>query len=391
MAKEMTLKFSSKIERLPPYPFAVIDQMKSAAVRDGVDLIDLSIGDPDLPTPQPIIDALKEASQNPENHRYPSYIGMLKFREAVASWYLKRFNVSLNPVSEVLTLIGSKEGIGHMPMAFIDNGDIVLAPSPGYPVYPVSATLAGGTPYLFPILEENNYFPNFKSIPGDILRRSKMLFLNYPNNPTSAMATEEFFKEVIDFAYKNNIIVCHDAAYSELYFDQDRPISFLQIDGAKEVGVEFHSLSKTYNMTGWRIGFACGNAKILQGLGKIKTNIDSGVFQAIQEAGIKALALDESVVQSIRSIFQERRDIFYQGLEELGVEAKKPHATYYLWAKVPGTQKSVDFAARLLKDAGILTTPGNGFGQHGEGYFRFALTQSKERLKEAVERFRKIL
>ena len=391
MATEMTIRFSSKIEKLPPYPFAVIDQMKSDAIRQGVDLIDLSIGDPDLPTPQPVIDAMKEAIQKPENHHYPSYVGMLKFREAVASWYSKRFNVTLNPDSEILTLIGSKEGIGHIPTAFIDSGDIVLASSPGYPVYAVSATLAGGDAYLLPLYAENNYYPDLKSIPGYILRRSKLLFLNYPNNPTSAMATEDFFKQVRDFAYKNNIIVCHDAAYSELYFDHNKPLSFLEVDGAKEVGVEFHSLSKTYNMTGWRIGFACGKAKVLEGLGKIKTNIDSGVFQAIQEAGIKALALDESVVQSIRSIFQERRDILYKGLVDLGIHAARPLATFYLWAKVPYGQKSVDFVARVLKDTGILTTPGNGFGQHGEGYFRFALTQTTERLKEAVERLRKIL
>jgi len=316
---------------------------------------------------------------------------MLAFREAVASWYKRRFNVTLNPGSEVLTLIGSKEGIAHIPLAFIDSGDIVLGTSPGYPVYQVSAILAGGEPYPLPLLEENHYFPDLKAIPEDILTRSKLLFINYPNNPTSALATEEFFREVVAFAHKHNIIVCHDAAYSELFFDNKRPLSFLQIDGAKDVGVEFHSLSKTYNMTGWRIGFVCGHAKVLQGLGKVKTNVDSGVFQAVQEAGIKALSLDEAVAQSIRNTVQERRDIFYKGLMELGIKADKPFATFYLWARVPDRQRSVDFVARLLKDAGILTTPGNGFGQHGEGYIRFALTQPAQRLKEALERLKRIL
>ena len=391
MEKGLTIKYSSKIEKLPPYPFAVIDEMKSKALQEGVDLIDLSIGDPDLPTPQPIVDAMKEAVDNPANHHYPSYAGMLTFREAVAAWYKRRFNGTLNPGAEVQSLIGSKEGIAHIPLAFINSGDIVLGTSPGYPVYQVSAILAGGEAYPLPLLEENHYFPDLKAIPEDILRRSRLLFINYPNNPTSALATAEFFNEVVEFAHKHNIIVCHDAAYTELYFDNQKPLSFLQIDGAKEVGVEFHSLSKTYNMTGWRIGFVCGHAKVLQGLGRVKTNVDSGVFQAVQEAGIKALSLDESMLQSIRHTFEERRDVFYQGLTELGLKANKPLATFYLWATVPDRQRSVDFVGRLLKDAGILTTPGNGFGQHGEGYVRFTFTQPVERLKEALDRLKRVL
>ena len=391
MEKGLTIKYSSKIEKLPPYPFAVIDEMKSKALQEGVDLIDLSIGDPDLPTPQPIVDAMKEAVDNPANHHYPSYAGMLTFREAVAAWYKRRFNVTLNPGAEVQSLIGSKEGIAHIPLAFINSGDIVLGTSPGYPVYQVSAILAGGEAYPLPLLEENHYFPDLKAIPEDILRRSRLLFINYPNNPTSVLATAEFFNEVVEFAHKHNIIVCHDAAYTELYFDNQKPLSFLQIDGAKEVGVEFHSLSKTYNMTGWRIGFVCGHAKVLQGLGRVKTNVDSGVFQAVQEAGIKALSLDESMLQSIRHTFEERRDVFYQGLTELGLKANKPLATFYLWATVPDRQRSVDFVGRLLKDAGILTTPGNGFGQHGEGYVRFTFTQPVERLKEALDRLKRVL
>jgi LL-diaminopimelate aminotransferase len=387
----LDIKLAERVKNLPPYLFAKIDKMKQEALSKGVDLIDLSIGDPDIPTPKHIVDAMKEAVEKPENHRYPSYEGMLSYREAVANWYKRRFNIDLDPKSEVLCLIGSKEGIGHIPLAFINPSDIVLVPSPGYPVYPVGTLFAGGVPYIMPLLEENNFLPDFSSVPEDVFRTAKLMFLNYPNNPTAASADEVFFKEAVKIANKYNIIICHDAAYSEIYYDDKKPISFLNIDGAKDVGIEFHSLSKTYNMTGWRIGFAVGNKEILSGLGKIKTNLDSGVFQAIQEASIVALNTDEQILSDIRSVYQQRRDTLYQGLREIGLSVNKPLATFYLWAKVPNGFDSTTFVAFLLEKVGVLATPGVGFGSPGEGYIRFALTQSAERIKEAVERIKNVL
>ncbi len=381
----MEIQFAERIRTLPPYLFAAIDQMKREALSKGAQLIDLSIGDPDIPTPTHIIEAMKEAVEKPEHHRYPSYEGMLSYREAVARWYKRRFGVQLDPEREVLSLIGSKEGIGHIPLAFIDPGDVVLVPSPGYPVYPVGTKFAGGIPYFMPLKKENHFLPNLQEIPEDICKRAKLMFINYPNNPTSACATAEFFKEVIEFAQKYNIIVCHDAAYSEVYFEE-KPISFMEVEGAKEVGIEFHSLSKTYNMTGWRIGFAVGNKDILAGLGKVKTNLDSGVFQAIQEASIVALNTEESDLKELRNIYKARRDILFEGLRKVGFEVEKPLATFYLWTKVPRGTNSIDFVAKLLKETEVLCTPGVGFGEHGEGYIRFALTQSKEKISEAVER-----
>ncbi len=384
-------ELSDRVKNLPPYLFARIDKMKEEAVNKGVDVIDISIGDPDLPTPEHIVKAMQKAVEKPEHHKYPSYIGMLSYREAVAEWYKRRFNVNLDPTKEVLSLIGSKEGIGHIPLAFVNPGDIVLCPTPAYPVYAIGTLFAGGEPYYMPLKEENNFYPDFSSIPEEVLQKAKMMFLNYPNNPTSQTATVEFFKEAISVAERYNIIICHDAAYSELYFDNKKPISFLEVDGAKDVGVEFHSLSKTYNMTGWRIGFAAGNAEVIAGLGKIKTNIDSGVFQAIQEAAIVALNSDESILDSIRNIYQERRDTLYNGLKSIGLNALKPDATFYLWTKVPQGYTSEEFTIHLLDKAGILGTPGNGFGEPGEGYIRFALTVPVDRLKEAVERMKEVL
>lgn len=383
----MQIQYAERIRTLPPYLFAAIDQMKREALLKGADLIDLSIGDPDIPTPSHIVDAMKKAVEKKEHHRYPSYEGMLSYRKAVADWYKERFNVKLDPEEEVISLIGSKEGIGHIPLAFVNPGDIVLVPSPGYPVYPVGTKFAGGIPYFMPLKEENGFLPDIDSIPEDVCKKAKLIFINYPNNPTSACAGIDFYKKIIEFANKYNIIVCHDAAYSEIYYEE-KPISFMQIDGAKEVGVEFHSLSKTYNMTGWRIGFAVGNKDILSGLGKVKTNLDSGVFQAIQEASITALKTEDNVLKHIRDVYRERRDILYEGLKNAGFDLKKPTATFYLWVKVPN-RKSIDFVAKLLKEAEVLCTPGVGFGEHGEGFIRFALTQPKERIKEAVERIRR--
>lgn len=385
------IELADRVKNLPPYLFAAIDKMKQDALSRGVDVIDLSIGDPDIPTPQHIVDAMKKAVDKPAHHRYPSYEGMISYREAVANWYRQRFNVSLDPKTEVLSLIGSKEGIGHIPLAFVNPGDVVLVPSPGYPVYPVGTLFAGGESCIMPLKEENGFLPDFKAIPEDKLKRAKLMFLNYPNNPTAAVATEGFFKNAIELAVKYNIIICHDAAYSEMYYDNEKPMSFLNVEGAKDVGIEFHSLSKTYNMTGWRIGFAVGNRDVIFGLGKIKTNLDSGVFQAIQEASIIALQTEDAVLSRIRNIYQDRRDALYEGLKGLGIQINKPKATFYLWAKVPNGFDSTTFVAHLLEKTGVLGTPGVGFGAPGEGYIRFALTQSVEKIKEAVERIRKSL
>ena len=391
MKSKAFVELAERVKNLPPYLFAAIDRMKQGAMAKGVDLIDLSIGDPDIPTPGNIVDAMKRAVERPGNHRYPSYEGMLIYREAVAGWYMKRFGAVLDPRTEILSLIGSKEGIGHIPLAFVNPGDAVLVPSPGYPVYPVGTLFAGGESHFMPLLEKNKFLPDFSLIPEKVLRRAKLLFINYPNNPTSAVVSKRFYADVVQLARKYRIIVCHDAAYSEIYYDGKRPVSFLEIEGAKEVGIEFHSLSKTYNMTGWRIGFAAGNSEVIAGLGKIKTNLDSGVFQAIQEAAVAALGTDDSVLSAIRGVYQERRDALYQGLKNLGLHAIKPNATFYLWTKVPSGFDSSGFVAHLLEEASVLATPGNGFGGAGEGYVRFALTVPADRIREAVDRIRKAL
>lgn len=390
LKKKVSFEPSLRIKHLPPYLFASIDEMKQKSIAKGTDLIDLSIGDPDMPTPSNIVNAMKKAVENPVHHRYPSYEGMLSYREAVAGWYKKRFNVKLDPKTEVLSLIGSKEGIGHIPLAFVNLGDIVLVPSPGYPVYSIGTLFAGGNSYFIPLREENYFLPDFDAIPKAVLRKAKLVFLNYPNNPTSAVAPLEFFKEVIRIAIKYNIIVCHDASYTEIYYEK-KPLSFIQIPTAKDVGIEFHSLSKTYNMTGWRIGFAVGNKEVLSGLGKVKTNLDSGVFQAIQEAAITALDTDDAVLSKIRKTYQERRDILYSGLKKLGMHLIKPKATFYIWARIPPHFDSLSFVKYLLNRAEVLATPGNGFGETGEGYVRFALTASADRIKEAVERIGKVI
>jgi LL-diaminopimelate aminotransferase len=389
--KMIRIELADRVKNLPPYLFAAIDQMKQEALAKGADVIDLSIGDPDIPTPEHIVKAMQAAVARPEHHQYPSYEGMFSFRTAVAEWYKARFNVQLDPKTEVLSLIGSKEGIGHITLAFVNPGDVVLVPSPGYPVYPVGTLFAGGISYLMPLLEKNAYLPDFKAIPEDVLKRAKLMYLNYPNNPTSAAAPREFYEEAIALAKKYDIIICHDAAYSEVYFDNKKPISFLELDGAKEVGIEFHSLSKTYNMTGWRIGFAVGNAAVVAGLGKIKSNLDSGVFQAVQEAAIAALKTDDAVLAKLRGIFQERRDVMFAGLTGLGLKVQKPQASFYLWAKVPEGYTSASFVAHLLEKAEVLCTPGVGFGAPGEGYIRFALTKDVTRIKEAVERIKAVL
>jgi len=383
------MEYSERIQKIPAYLFAEIDRAIEEKRKEGVDVISLGIGDPDLPTPRNIIEALYKAAQDPENHRYPSYVGMLKFREAVAGWYRRRFNVSLNPEDEVVTLIGSKEGIAHIPLAFTNPGDINLVPSPAYPVYRIGTILADGIPRDMPLLEENEFKPDLSGIPAEDAKKAKLLFINYPNAPTAATAEKEFFKEIIDFAKNNDIIVCHDNPYSEMTFDGYKAPSFLEVNGAKEVGIEFHSLSKTYNMTGWRIGFVSGNAEILAGLGKVKENVDSGAFQAVQLAGIEALEGPQDSVAKDMDILKERRDIMVDGLNEIGFEVKRPKATFYLWFRIPEKyNSSIKFSQDLLNKTGVVMTPGIGFGEHGEGYVRCALTQKKERLEEAIERIK---
>ena len=386
----MRIEKAKRIEELPPYLFAEIDKKKQEMRQKGADLIDLGIGDPDLPTPKLVIERLKTAAENPKNHRYPSYEGMLEFRTAVAQWYERRFGVKLNPNTEVLSLIGSKEGIAHIPLAFVNPGDYVLVPVPGYPVYRVSTLFAGGTPFFLPLRKETGFLPNLSDVPKEVAEKAKLLFINYPNNPTSAIAEKAFFEEVVAFARRYQIIVCHDAAYSEVAFDGYQPPSFLEAEGAKEVGIEFHSLSKTFNMTGWRIGFAVGRSEIVSALGALKTNIDSGVFQAIQEAGIAALNHFDTPLPEIIKIYERRRDILVRGLREIGLEVDLPKATFYLWFQIPRGYTSAQFATLLIEQAGIVATPGNGFGEAGEGYVRMTLTVDEKRLQEAIERLKRI-
>jgi LL-diaminopimelate aminotransferase len=386
----MTITKAERLKQLPPYLFAEIDRLKAEMIAKGVDVINLGVGDPDLPTPSHIIDKLAETARNPANHQYPSYSGMNDFRVSAAKWYKIRFGVELDPLSEVLTLIGSKEGIAHLPLAFIDPGDLALIPSPAYPVYHIATMFAGGESFFMPLRKKNEFLPDLDAIPEIVAKRARLMFLNYPNNPTGATAGRDFFERVVRFAKKFDILVCHDAAYTEMGFDGYRPISFLEVPGAREVGIEFHSLSKTYNMTGWRLGFVVGNPEIVGGLGQIKSNIDSGAFNAVQWAGIAALEGSQEPVFEMQRIYQERRDILISGLKRAGLETETPKATFYVWCATPHGYNSKEFTSLLLREAGIVTTPGSGFGEPGEGYVRMALTVSKERMREAVERIEKL-
>ncbi len=383
----MKFKFSDRLNKLPVYLFAEIDRLKSQVKARGIDIISFGIGDPDLPTPKAIVDVLKKESGIEANQKYPSYEGLLKFRKSVSDWYKNRFAVSLDPETEVLSLIGSKEGIGHLPLAFINPGDVVLIPDPGYPVYNAGTIFAGGIPHIMPLKEENDFLPDFSSIPKDILSKAKLMFLNYPNNPTSATADMHFFKETVKFAKKNDIIVAHDFAYSEVFTGEKENRSFLEAAGAKDIGIEFHSLSKTFNMTGFRIGFAAGNEDIIKGLGAVKTNLDSGVFQAIQLAGAYGLDNELRIVEENNLIYKKRRDLLVGGLEKLGYKIYKSDATFYVWSHVPKiNMTSKEFAISLLNETGIIITPGSGFGAHGEGFIRFSLTINESRIKEALVR-----
>lgn len=389
----MALKFeeATRVKNLPAYLFARIEKLIEEKREAGVDIISLGIGDPDMPTPDYIIDELKREAENPVNHQYPSSVGMLSYRQAVADWYQKRFGVELDPKTEVVSLIGSKEGIGHISWCYLDPGDIVLVPDPGYPVYAGGSILAGAQPHYMPLKAENGFLPDLSAIPTDVAKKAKMMFINYPNNPTGATAGEEFYREVVAFAKENNILVCHDAAYSEIAYDGYKPSSFLQVPGAKDVGIEFHSVSKTFNMTGWRIGWAAGHPEAVNALGRLKSNLDSGQFQAIQYAAMKGLSGPDDFVQKMCRVYQERRDIFVDALNEMGWKLEKPKATFYVWAPVPEGYTSESFAEAVLEKAGIVVTPGTGYGAEGDGYFRVALTISKERMLEAVDRLKKNL
>jgi LL-diaminopimelate aminotransferase len=386
--------FFSKAERLnkiPPYLFVEIDKLKKKMISQGKDLIDLGIGDPDNPPPTPIIEELSRTAFDPKNHRYPLDLGLKNLREKISSWFFARFNVNLDPDKEILPLIGSKEGIAHFPLAVLNSQDIAIIPEPLYPPYRSGAIFAGSNIFYLPLKEENNFYPNFREIPNDVLKKAKLLYLNYPNNPTSAIATIDFFEEAVNFAYKNNLILLHDAAYSEISFDDYIAPSILQIKGAKDIAIEFHSFSKTFNMTGWRIGWTCGNSNLIEYLREVKSNIDSGIFTPIQYAGIKALDIYKEEIREIREIYKQRRDIFVTGLKKIGWKISKPKATFYIWAKVPLSMDSEQFCKLLLEKALIVVTPGNGFGPSGEGWVRMALTSKEERLKEAVDRISKIL
>ncbi len=383
-------KLSKRVQSLPPYLFLEIDKAKRQAAQQGRDVIDLGVGDPDQPTPKFIIEALYKASLEPANHRYALDQGMPVLRRAIEGWYKRRFNVVLNPDTEILPLIGSKEGIAHFPLAFLNPGDISLVPDPCYPPYKGGTILAGGKAYLMPLLEQNNFLPDLNKIPLLSRKKAKIIFVNYPNNPTNACASDDFYRKLIEFATKNKIIIISDLAYSEMTYDGYKARSLLEFPGAREVVIEFHSLSKTYNMTGWRIGWASGNAQLISALAKVKSNIDSGIFSAIQLAGVAALEGPQDYLKSMCGIYQERRDILMDGLSALGWKAIRPKATFYVWIKIPVKTNSISFAAKLLKEADIVATPGVGFGKYGEGYIRMALTVSKERIREALERLKKI-
>ena len=376
------------LNHLAPYLFAQIDAKRDALVAQGVDVISLGIGDPDMPTPSHIVDALIKAAQNPANHQYPDYAGSLAYREACADWMRDRFGVTLDPKTEVLALIGSKEGIAHLHTAFVNPGDYVLAPSIGYPVYSGGATLQSANTYFMPMTAENGFLADFEQVPEDILKRAKIMFLGYPNNPTGAIATEEYFDKAIDFCIRHDLLLAHDNAYCEIGFDGYRAPSILERPRAMECCIEFFSLSKAYNMTGWRIGFATGNPYAIEALGTVKNNLDSGQFGAIQDAAIVALRSSQDCIDEMNAIYMRRRDAIVEALQAIGLECNTPQATIYVWAKVPNGYTSAEFAEKLLEQAHVIVTPGSGYGPDGEGYIRISLTTPDDRLLEAVDRIK---
>ena len=380
------MRTARRIENLPPYLFIEISRKIAERQAQGEDVISLAVGDPDIPTPQHVIARLCQAAQDPLNHRYPESEGLPELRNAIAQWYKRRFGVTLDPDREVLPLIGAKEGIGHIALCFIDPGDIALVPDPAYPVYSIGTMFAGGSSHYMPLTEDNDFLPDLDRIPEDIARKAKILWINYPNNPTAAVADLDYFKRVVAFARKYDIAICHDGPYTEVAFDGYRPVSFLEAAGAREAGVEFHSLSKSYNMTGWRVGMVVGYAGIIDALRRVKSNLDSGIPQAIQHAAIEALMGPQDCITEHNAIYQRRRDRLLQTLSQIGLKARPPHASLYIWARIPDGYTSMEFATSLLEEAGIVVTPGISYGKHGEGYIRFSLTIPDERLEAALAR-----
>ncbi len=380
---------SERLKKIPPYLFAEINRKIAAAKKADVDVISLGVGDPDLPTPQPVVDALCKAANDPKNHQYPDYEGMFAFRDAVSKWYRRRHNVSLDPDREVLTLMGAKEGSLHLSLAMVNPGDTALVPDPAYTTYMTSTLLANGIPHAMPLKAENNFLPDLNAIPKGVASKAKIIYVSYPNNPTGAVAGIDFYKALVDFAKDNGIIVCSDNPYSEIGFDGYRPLSFLEAPGAKDVGIELNSLSKPYRMTGWRIGMAVGNPDVVKAMAVVKSNVDSGVFNAVQHAGIAALSLPDSFIEKSLAVYQKRRDIVCDALESIGLKVNRPKATFYLWVKVPDGQTSAGFAGEVLDKAGVVITPGGAYGRHGEGFFRVSMTVPDKRLAEAVERIKK--
>ena len=382
----LNIELAERLKKLPPYLFAEIDKVKRKVIAEGKDVINLGVGDPDLPTPKHIIDALKSAAENPANHQYALDQGKPELRAAIADYYKNKFGVALDKDAEILPLLGSKEGIGHIHLAFVNPGDVVLVPEPGYPVYHSGTLFTEGETYWMPLLQKNNFLPDLDAIPAAVAQKAKIMFLCYPNNPIAVTAPKDFFEKVIAFAKKYNIIVCHDAAYCDVYYDGEKPISFLEVDGAKDVGIEYYSLSKTFNMTGWRVAFALGNEKVLAGLAKVKSNLDSGIFGAVQDAAIAALTGPPEFHENLLKIYQERRDVLCDGLKKAGCPVIPPKAAFYVWAPVPNGMTSADTTLKLLEEAAIVSTPGNGFGPSGEGFVRMTLTAPTSRLAEAAER-----
>lgn len=380
---------SQRLRRIGAYMFADLDRKQEALQARGVDVINLGVGDPDLPTPEHIVRALQEGARDPRTHRYPPYLGTGDFRQAVATWFAARFGVALDPGRQVLALIGSKEGLAHLPWATLNPGEAALVPDPGYPVYRSATIMAEGEPVPMPLRAEGGFLPDLEQIPSDVTRRARLLFLNYPNNPTGATADLEFFARAVAFARRHGLLLVHDNAYSEIAYDGYRPPSVLQVDGAMEVAIELHSLSKSFNMTGWRVGFAVGNAEAVGALGTVKTNVDSGVFRAVQQAAIAALTGPQDVLAPTLAAYRARRDRLVAALRSVGWQPPAPRATLYVWMPTPGGQSSVAFAAEVLERTGVVITPGTGYGACGEGYVRLSLTTPDERLDEALARIRR--
>ena len=386
----MNIEFSDRLKALPPYLFVEIDKAKRAAIAEGRDVINLGVGDPDQRTHQPIIDALKKASEDVNNHHYPFDAGVPQLRVEIAKWFKNRFHVDLDPATELYPLIGSKEVIAHLALGIINPGDKVVLTEPAYPAYQAAITFAGGKIHYLPLKAANHFLPKMEDI--EALKDVKAIFVCYPNNPTAAVADKKFYQDLVAVCKAKGIIIVSDLAYSEVYYDGVKPPSILEIDGAKDIAIEFHSFSKTYYMTGWRLGWACGNPTLVAALAKVKSNCDSGVFNAIQYAGIAALNMDPRDIEDMRNEYQTRRDALINGLRSIGWKIDPPKAAFYVWAKIPSQfTSSMECATAFLDQADIVITPGNGFGKAGEGYVRMSLTLPIERINQAVARLAKIL